>query len=317
MTLQQLRIFIAVAEREHVTTAAQSLNLTQSAVSAAIAALEMRHSVKLFSRVGKRIELTEAGRTFFDEARAVLARAEAAERALSEFGGLERGTLNIHASQTIASYWLPRYLVNFHNIHPSIKIHLVAGNTTQVAKAVMLGTADFGFVEGRVDADHLVQQAVARDRLVAVASRKHALVSCKQITSADLLSAKWVLREPGSGTRSEFEQALKLWKLSVEQLNVTLELPSNEAVRMAVEAGAGVTVISELVAAPGIESGKLKAIALDLPQRAFTVLRHQERYSSKAAQVFLNEIRQAAPRSNASRGNRSTRVSNRDLPKQA
>lgn len=297
MTLQQLRIFIAVAEREHVTTAAQSLNLTQSAVSAAIAALESHHAVTLFSRVGKRIELTESGRAFLDEARAVLARAQAAELALSELGGLERGTLSIHASQTIASYWLPQLLVKFRDAHPRIKINLVAGNTTQVAKAVMLGAADIGFVEGQVDAENLVQQTVARDRLVAVVSRKHALASRKRVDAADLLSADWILREPGSGTRSEFEEALKHWKIFPDRLNVVLELPSNEAVRTAVEAGAGATVISELVAAPGIKSGKLKAIAMDFPQRAFIVLRHRERYCSKAAQVFLSEIKEAASRS--------------------
>src|SRR5215831_2537338 len=117
MTLEQLRIFEAVAEREHVTRAAEALNLTQSAVSAAIAALEERHSVALFSRVGRRVELTDAGRLFLDEARAVLARARAAELALSEIAGLERGALTIYGSQTIASYWLPPRLVSFQGHH--------------------------------------------------------------------------------------------------------------------------------------------------------------------------------------------------------
>jgi DNA-binding transcriptional LysR family regulator len=301
MTLQQLRIFIAVAEREHVTTAARSLNLTQSAVSAAIVALESHHSVTLFSRVGKHIELTDAGRVFLDEARAVLARARAAELALSELGGAERGTLSIHASQTIASYWLPQRLVRFRDAHPRIKINLVAGNTTQVAKAVTLGTADIGFVEGRVDAENLLQQVIARDRLIAVVNETHPLATRKRITSEDLLSAEWVMREPGSGTRSEFEETLKSWKLSVDRLNVVLELPSNEAVRMAVEAGAGATVISELVATTGIKSGKLKALAMEFPQRAFTVLRHQERYCSKATEIFLSEIKEAMMRSAGTR----------------
>jgi DNA-binding transcriptional LysR family regulator len=87
MTLEQLRIFAAIAEREHVTRAAEALNLTQSAVSAAIAALEQRHAVTFFSRVGRRIEMTDAGRLFLDEACAVLARARAAELALSELPG--------------------------------------------------------------------------------------------------------------------------------------------------------------------------------------------------------------------------------------
>src|SRR5215469_352965 len=108
VTLEQLRIYVAVAERQHVTKAARALNLAQSAASHAIAALEARHDTKLFHRVGRRIELTEAGHVFLAEARAVLARADAAELALSEYGSLQRGTLSIQASQTIAGYWLPR-----------------------------------------------------------------------------------------------------------------------------------------------------------------------------------------------------------------
>src|SRR5260370_23212174 len=107
MTLEQLRVFVAVAERQHVTRAAEALNLAQSATSAAIAALESRHGAKLFHRVGRGIELTEAGALFLVEARAVLARAESAELILSELCGLKRGTPSIHASQTISHYLLP------------------------------------------------------------------------------------------------------------------------------------------------------------------------------------------------------------------
>ena len=133
------------------TRAAESLHLTQSAVSAAVAALEARHGAKLFHRVGRGIELTEAGALFLSEARAVLARAEAAELVLSELGGLQRGTLSLHASQTIASYWLPRHLVAFRRAHPGSDIRLGVGNTAQVAEAVHQGLAELGFVEGAVD----------------------------------------------------------------------------------------------------------------------------------------------------------------------
>src|ERR1700676_3017483 len=142
MTLEQLRVFVAVAERQHVTRAAEALNLAQSAVSSAIAGLEARHEVKLFNRVGRGIELTEAGTLFLTEARAVLARAEAAELVLSELGGLKRGTLAVQASQTIASYWLPRHLVAFRRAYPGIDIRLGVGNTAQVAAAVHEGVGD-------------------------------------------------------------------------------------------------------------------------------------------------------------------------------
>jgi DNA-binding transcriptional LysR family regulator len=144
MTLEQLRVFVAVTERQHVTRAAASLNLTQSAASAAIGALEARHGAKLFHRVGRGIELTEAGTLFLVEARAVLMGAEAAELVLAELGDLKRGTLAVQAIQTIANYWLPRHLVAFHRAHPGINLRLTIGNTAQVVTAVHEGDADVG-----------------------------------------------------------------------------------------------------------------------------------------------------------------------------
>ena len=104
MTLEQLRIFMAVASREHVTQAATALGLTQSAVSAALTALETRHGVRLFDRIGRRIQLTEDGRAFMAEAQAVLDRAETAELLLADLSREPQGRLRIHASQTVASY---------------------------------------------------------------------------------------------------------------------------------------------------------------------------------------------------------------------
>jgi len=161
MTLEQLRVFVAVAERQHVTRAAETLNIAQSAVSSSIAALEGRHGAKLFHRVGRGIELTEAGALFLVEARAVLARAESAELVLSELGGLKRGALSVYASQTIASYWLPRHLVAFHRSYPGVAIRLSIGNTSQAAAAVRGGGADLGFVEGEVE-ELRTQLAAAR-----------------------------------------------------------------------------------------------------------------------------------------------------------
>src|SRR6201993_5105470 len=196
MTLDQLRIFIAVAERQHVTRAAEALHLGQSAVSAAIAALEARHDTKLFHRVGRGIELTEAGALFLSEARAVLARAEAAELVLSELGGLHRGTLSLHASQTIASYWLPRHLVAFRRAYPGIDIRLGVGNTAQVAEAVHQGLAELGFVEGAVDDPVLTVTEVARDQLVVVVGPEYQSCTADRVTLAQLADLDWVLREP-------------------------------------------------------------------------------------------------------------------------
>jgi DNA-binding transcriptional LysR family regulator len=287
VTLEQLRIFVAVAEREHVTRAASALGLTQSAVSSAIAALEARHNTRLFDRVGRHIELTAAGREFLTEARAVLARSHAAELVLSELGTLGRGTLNIQASQTIASYWLPAKLVRFREAHPKIEVHLAAGNTETVARAVLEGETDLGFVEGAVRAPALASTEVGSDRLVLVVGAAHPLAKRRRVGLPELAGAAWIVREAGSGTRSEMEAALAALKVPIHDRDIALVLPSNEAVRAAAEAGAGVAGMSELVAAPGLQARTLKRLDIEMPRRPFLALRHKERRLSKAAEALL------------------------------
>ena len=291
MTLEQLRIFVAVAERQHVTQAAKALNLAQSAVSHAVSTLEDSFQVKLFNRVGRGIELTEAGVMFLGEARAVLARAAAARLKLSELGELKRGTLLIHASQTIAGYWLPSRLMAFRTRYPHIDIRLAIGNTSEVVRGVHDGAAEIGFVEGAIDDPELVSAVVAHDQLVLVVSPSHPWALRGRQTKlrpAELLEADWILREPGSGTRSEFEAVLERLGVPPHDLRVALELPSNEAVRAAVESGSGATVISASVAAPSLEAELLHRVPLDLPERRFQVVHHRERYLSRSAAALLS-----------------------------
>ncbi len=290
MTLDQLRVFLAVAERQHVTRAAQALGLGQPAVSAAIAALEASHGVKLFNRVGRGISLTQAGEAFLGSARLILAEADAAALLLGDLGAARRGRLIVQASQTIASYWLPRHLVEFRRGHAGIEIRLTVGNTAQVAAAVHQGVAELGFVEGAVNNSALKSAAVARDRMMVVVGHEHPWVGRPAITPAQLPHSAWVLREPGSGTRSAFEDALAGFGMSVRDLQVAMELPSNEAVRAAVEAGLGATSISASVAAPSLEAGLLHAVNLRLPERSFHALWHRERFLSPTAKAFLAQF---------------------------
>jgi len=290
MTLDQLRIFVGVAEREHMTRAAEALHVTQSAASAAISALETQHGVKLFHRVGRRIELTDAGRVFLEEARAVLGRAASAELALAEFAGLQRGTLHLVASQTIVNYWLPRYLSAFRARYPLVAIDLAIANTEQAIQRVTAGTAELGFVEGAIDDCAISHWAVAHDRLVLVG-----VVPVAQIDDAWLRNARWIVRESGSGTRSTFEDALHIRGLDPEKLDIALTLPSNESVRTAVEAGAGVAVLSALVVARALSTGVLHSLPFELPERPFFALCHKERYRSKAANALLDLIEESMP----------------------
>jgi DNA-binding transcriptional LysR family regulator len=287
MTLEQLRIFVAVAERQHVTRAATALGLTQSAVSGALAALEARHGVHLFDRVGRSVVLNEVGGAFLQEARAVLARAAAAEIALADMGALRRGRLTLHASQTIASYWLPRRLVAFHEQFPGVELDVAVGNTAEAAAAVREGAAELGFVEGEIDDPALTDESVGSDQLALLVKPDHPWINAAELRPEDLLASPWVLRERGSGTRSSLEATLRKAGVDPDRLNVALTLPSNEAVLAAAEAGAGATALSVSVAAAALWRGGLVKARLPLPTRTYRLLRHKERYRTQAGDAFV------------------------------
>lgn len=295
MTLEQLRIFVAVAEREHVTRAAGDLHLTQSATSAAVAALETRYATKLFDRVGRRIVLTDAGKQFLHEARAVLVRAAAAETVLADLAGLKKGRLALAASQTVASYWLPPFMHRFQGQFPGVSVSLAIGNTEGVAALVRDGSVDLGVVEGEVDEPTLDATPVAEDNLALVVGRGHPWSVGRRATADDLAGARWVLREPGSGTRAILEEALAATGRTIADLDVAMELPSNEAVRAAVEAGAGASVMSTLVASASLTSGSLVLVDFPLPTRRFMALQHSERYATQATKEMLRLLAEAAP----------------------
>ena len=288
MTLEQLRIFVAVAEREHMTRAAEALNLTQSATSAAIAALEERHDVKLFDRVGRRIVLTQTGHAFLDEARAVLARATLAGQALDDLAGLRRGMLRLGASQTVANYWLPPLMQAFRLAHPGVTLDLQIGNTEQIAEAVADLSVDLGIVEGSPQRNDLKQTTVPGDRTALIVPKGHEWSGKPPRTGKDYRAVPWVLRETGSGTRAMLEDLLALHGLTLGDLDVALELPSNEAVRAAVQAGAGASLLSMLVAEPSILAGTVCEVAVDLPPRSFHILRHKERHETGLEQAFIS-----------------------------
>jgi DNA-binding transcriptional LysR family regulator len=293
MTLEQLRIFVAVAERLHVTRASEALNITQSAASAAIQALEGRLAAPLFHRLGRRIELTEAGRVLLPEARAILNRVSNAEQAVAELGSLLRGRLRLWASQTIASYWLPRWMHSFNVAHPQVELELHIGNSELVSRAVLDGEGDIGFVEGHVAEPLLAAVPVGVDKLVLVTGGSQ--VDAQRFKPADLAKLRWVLRESGSGTRQIFEEALREYGVDPTRLDVAIELPSNEAVCNAVEAGAGASVISLLVVAQKLAAEKLVELPVAFPHRQFLALRHGDRHRSRAENVFIGMMRGKQP----------------------
>lgn len=277
MTLEQLAIFIAVAEREHLTNGANAVGLSPSAASAAIKSLEAFYDVRLFDRVGRHIELTREGRVLLGEARRTLAQVRNTEAVLSELGSLRTGVLDLKASQTVANYWLPPRLLRFQQRFPGITIRFEAANTDAVAASVVDGSAELGFIEGSIDEPTLSVTSIVRDRLVVVAT------SGASTIDPDL---RWIMRERGSGTRSVFEAAMARAGFDPAKLQVALVLPTNEAVLSAVRAGTCAAALSEMVVDPFVRSGELQVLPIDLPPRQFSILKHRERHLSAAARQF-------------------------------
>lgn len=288
MTLDQLRIFVDVAERGNMTLASEALGMSQSGASAAIRSLEREYGVHLFNRVGRGIELSQAGERFLPEAKAVLDRATSARLVLENISETIAGTVSIAASLTIASYWLPHRLAAFHEAIPSVRLNVTVGNTRQVETAVLEGAADIGFVEGRTRSKMLKRTRVDTDRLVFVVGRDATYPPEGKPGKIDLRQVRWIVREKGSGTREALEDLAAQHGLTFDHLQVFLVLPSNEAVRQAVEAGAGGTIISDRVVGRSLAEGKLRQVPIDIPTREFAVITHADR-APGAAQLALKE----------------------------
>ena len=293
MTLDQLRVFVEVAERGHVTRAAEALRMSQSAASVAIAALEDLYQIKLFDRVGRGIQLTEPGRIFLREARAVLDRASMARSVLQDLAGSPANPIALAASHTISTYWLPRRLAAFHTANPRVRLNVVIRNTREVETAVADGEVSIGLVEGPTQHPALLRTRLDHDQMVLVVAAGRAPLPIEPSGKVDLRALNWVIREPGSGTRRALEDLAARQDLSLDDLNIFLVLPGNEAVREAVEAGAGATIISRHVVASAIAAGTLVEIPIELPQREFALVRHRERHATLAQKALVAHLIQS------------------------
>jgi DNA-binding transcriptional LysR family regulator len=240
--------------------------------------------------MGRGIHLTETGRLFLPQARAVLDCVGAARSVLEDRSSELSGTIAVAASQTIASYWLPRRLSAFRSAHPGVGLDVVIGNTREVESAVVEGTANLGLLEGPTQHPALLRRRIDQDRPLLVVAAEHPPLPETQPGRLDLRAISWIIREEGSGTRLVLEELAQREGLSLGDLKIFLVLPANEAVREAVEAGAGATIISEHVVASAVAAGKLRAAPIDLPPRDFALVLDRDRQASSAQLAFMKHL---------------------------
>ncbi|XGV98337.1 MAG: LysR substrate-binding domain-containing protein [Leptolyngbya sp. BL-A-14] len=298
MTLEQLKIFLAVAEQMHFTRAAEQLYITQPAVSAAIQTLEALYGVKLFHRVGRRVELTEAGRFLQLEAQKILDQVVLTERGLRELNNLQRGELKLGASLTIGNYWLPAKISQFKRQYPGIFVNCTLGNAEEICEGTANGLLDLGLVTGEIKpslSDQLEQTIVGTDRLQIVVGQSHPWYKQPPIPVAELLQTDWVMRESGSGAQQMFERSLQSWGIDPTSLNVILVLNSSEMVKAVVEGGVGAAALPVSMVRQNLALATLYAIRLLAPpaQQGHTdivqpilKLKHRQRYQSRSVQAF-------------------------------
>ncbi|MBD3887084.1 LysR family transcriptional regulator [Phormidium tenue FACHB-886] len=297
MTLDQLKVFLAVSEHLHFTRAAEALHLTQPCASAAIRSIETEYGVKLFKRIGHHIEITQAGTLLQAETRKILAQVALAEQRLRELNDLQRGELKIGSSFSIGNYWLPKKIYQFKQQYPGITINCTLGNAEEIGEGTASGAFDLGLVTTAMKPalqPCLSKEMVGTSRLQIVVGHSHPWFGQSEVSLDDLLTTNWVMREPGSGVQQAFEQALQELGLNPAQLNVVLVLNSSEMIKTLVEGGMGAAVMPDLMVAKEIQLSILHPVHTTIrqPKRNLEMvqpiwkLRHQQRFPTKLAIAF-------------------------------
>ena len=273
-TLKQLQVFLAVASHENVSLAAQELAMSQSAASTSLKELEHRFGLRLFDRIGKRLQLNDQGNTLRSKAAALIAGATELENSLLDASDI--GELKVGATLTIGNYLAIGIMAAFMKEHPTAKVNLNVQNTASIAAKVRNFELDIGLIEGELQEADLDVSYWREDELALFCAPDHPLATRNEIQDEDLLSADWIIREKGSGTRQAFDRAMTG---ILSNLKLRLDLQHTEGIKRAVEAGLGIGCLSKITLAEAFKRGSL--VPLACPHRNWTrqfyfILRRQK-----------------------------------------
>lgn len=294
MNFHQLHIFHTVAERGSFSSAAQVLHMTQPAVTMQVQALEEYYGTKLLNRSTKKIELSEAGKALFPYAQKSIEIAREADEAMSSFAHMLQGRLQLGASLTIGEYVLPRLLGPFGQQYPQINIMMKVMNTTQLIEEICKHQLSFGLIEAPIQHPDMVIDAVMQDELKLIVPAGHPLSKRDAVDLEEVLKYPFVLREQGSGTRQVMEDQLLQQGYNPEHIQTVMELGSTGAVKSAVEAGLGITMLSPSSVKHETTLGLVKIIDIDHVEfkRKFYAIHLKSTLLPISAVTFLSFLRQ-------------------------
>jgi LysR family transcriptional regulator, low CO2-responsive transcriptional regulator len=293
LTLRQLRVFESVARHLSFSRAAEELHLTQPAVSMQIKQLESNVNLPLFEQVGKRIYLTEAGHELYQYSRSISQQLADMEVALDELNGLERGKLNISVVST-ANYFAPNLLAKFCQRYSGITVSLNVSNRETVLKQLADNLTDLAIMGQPPKELDMVSESFMENPLVIIAPPNHPLCHVSQIPVKRLAKEIFLVREPGSGTRSAMERFFAKHKITI---NRGMETDTTEAIKQAVQAGMGLGIMSIHTAELELATSRLNVLDV----QGFPIIRYwhivnrKNKRLSGVAQAFKEFLLKEAP----------------------
>ncbi len=294
-SLDQLRILKAIAEEGSFKKAADSLFVSQPAISLQIQNLEKQLSVPLFDRGGRKAQLTEAGSLLLAYGEKIITLCQETCRALEDLQNLQGGTLIVGASQTTGTYLLPRMIGLFHQKYPYVSVQLQVHSTRRTSWAVANGQVDLAIIGGEVPSelqDVLQIIPYAEDELALILPPNHPLAEKETISKEDLYNLQYITLDSQSTIRKVIDQILTRCQINTNELKVGMELNSIEAIKNAVQSGLGAAFVSVTAIEKELKMGILRRVHIQDVEikRILSVIVNSNRYRSKAAEAFIKEI---------------------------
>ena len=290
----QLHIFHTVAHLGSFTKAAEELKISQPAVSIQVRELERNMGTTLLHRMRRGIKLTETGDSVFSYTRRIFALADEMQASVQDIQGLRTGRLTIGSSTTPGEYILPWVMGIFQERYPGVDVSLSIGNTRSVVERILNRELDMGMAGAAVDIKGLVSFTYVNDEIVMICSPNHDVGRIQSPRLSDLVGERFIMREPGSGTRAAAEEQLKTLGMNVK---VVMELGSNEAVKRAVAAGLGLGLVSRFSVGPDVAAGFIKIMAVHewKCERPLTVFYRDDAHMPAIQRAFLELLQNERP----------------------
>ncbi|WP_121614658.1 selenium metabolism-associated LysR family transcriptional regulator [Virgibacillus halodenitrificans] len=293
MNYERLKTFIAVAEKKSFSEAARILFVTQPTITSQIKALEEELNTKLFERTTKKVKMTQSAKILLQHAKEIVRLSDLAKKEIQDIEETTYGELGIGCSFTIGEYILPSFLKKFKDLYPLIQMRMEISNSDRIVTHIKDQIIDVGLIETPMDDPRIMIEPFLEDELILITAPNY-FDNEDEITLEQLKNVPLITRERGSGTRAVVNQYLKQAGVTMDDLNVVMELGSTEAIKSAVESGLGVSIISKNAIVKEKQFNLLTSYSVkDLSfYRYFYIAFRKDQVLKSTVDLFIDELKQ-------------------------